>query len=107
MRNEKERKKGKRKEDGKVRRAVKARGASPDTEVSAAGVVASDRSDSARVGADVARPGLGDVEGAVCVQADARGGLDVDEDALFLPDMPGTQSAHHQFKDTICTCTTF
>lgn len=61
----------------------------PDSEVSAAGVVSSDRGDPARVCANVAGPGLGDVQGAVYVQSHARDGLHVDHGAVFFPDVPG------------------
>lgn len=54
----------------------------------AAGVVATDRGHSARVRADVARPGLGDVKGAVGIRAHAWDGLDVDGGSLLLPDVP-------------------
>lgn len=64
----------------------------PDTEVCTAGVVAANGGDSACVCAYVTWPGLGDVEGAVCIQPHARDGLDVNHWALLLPDMPGTQS---------------
>lgn len=79
-------------EEGKsqARHAVKSKGGGlPDTEVRAAGVVAADGDDSARVRADVTWPGLRDVEGAVSVQTDARDGLDVDHWTIFLPDVPG------------------
>lgn len=61
---------------------------SPDAQVGAARVVAADRGHSAGVGADVARPGLGDVQGAVGVGAHARDGLHADGRALLLPDVP-------------------
>lgn len=67
-------------------------GGLPDTEVCAPGVVSTNGGDSARVRAYVAWPGLGDVEGAICIQSHARNGLNVDNCSLFLPDMPGTQS---------------
>lgn len=60
----------------------------PDAEVRAAGVVATDRGHSARVRADVARPGLRDVKGAVGIRAHAWDGLDVDGGSLLLPDVP-------------------
>lgn len=71
---------------------VRGGAASPDAEVRAAGVVASDRGDSAGVGADVARPGLGDVQGAVGVGAHARDGLHVDGHALLLPHVSGREA---------------
>lgn len=64
----------------------------PDTQVGAPGVVASDRGHSARVGADVARPGLGDVKGAVGIHPHAWDRLDVDHGSLFFPDVPGIES---------------
>lgn len=60
--------------------------------MSTAGVVAADRGDPAGVGADVARPGLGDVEGPVGFQPHAGGGLDVEGRALLLPDVSETQN---------------
>lgn len=66
--------------------------ASPDAEVRAAGVVAPDRGDSAGVGADVTRPGLGDVQGAVGVGAHARYDLHVDGHALLLPHVSGREA---------------
>lgn len=63
-------------------------GRSPDTEVRAAGVVASHRGHPARVRADVARPGLGDVKGAVGIHAHAWDGVHVDGGSLLLPDVP-------------------
>lgn len=68
----------------------------PDAEVRAAGVVAPDRGHSAGVRADVARPGLGDVKGAVGIHAHAWDRLDVDGGSLLLPDVPEreTMQAH-------------
>lgn len=67
----------------------------PDSEVCAARVVATDGGDSAGVGADVAGPGLGDVEGAVAIETHARDGLNLDHGAFFLPNVPETQKYHH------------
>lgn len=68
----------------------------PDAEVRAAGVVAPDRGHSAGVRADVARPGLGDVKGAVGIRAHAWDRLDIDGGSLLLPDVPEreTMQAH-------------
>lgn len=60
----------------------------PDTEVGAAGVVAPDGDDLAGVGADVARPGLGDVQGAVSIQPDPRDAVHADGHPVLLPDVP-------------------
>lgn len=76
----------------KVKGSSENAGGLPDTEVSVAGVVASDRGDPACVRADVAGPGLGDVQGAVCLQAHAGNGLHVDHGAVFFPDVPGKKN---------------
>jgi len=70
--------KNKKKEEEKIESQASARRL-PDTEVGAAGVVAADGGHSAGVRADVARPGLGDVEGAVRLQPHAGDGQDVDD----------------------------
>lgn len=44
----------------------------PDSQVRAAGVVASHRGDLTGVGPDVARPGLGDVQGAIHIETQPR-----------------------------------
>lgn len=64
----------------------------PDAQVGAPGVVAPHRGHSARVGADVARPGLGDVEGAVGIHPHTWDRLDVDHGSLLFPDVPGTET---------------
>lgn len=60
----------------------------PDSEVGAMGVVAPHRGHPAGVRPDVARPRLGDVQGPVGIQPQARGGVDVDGAAALLPHVP-------------------
>lgn len=60
----------------------------PDSEVGTAGVVAPHRGHPAGVCPDVARPRLGDVQGPVGIQPQARGRAHVDRGAALLPHVP-------------------
>lgn len=68
-------------------------GLSPDTQVGTAGVIAPRRQHAAAVGPDVPRPRLGDVQGAVLVQADPGVTLQVQGGPILLPHKPSTGGA--------------
>lgn len=63
----------------------------PDTEMCTTGVVSTNRGDSACVCAYVTGPGLGDMEGTICIHPHARNRLHVDHDAILIPDMSRTE----------------
>lgn len=63
----------------------------PDTQVGPTGIVAPGREHPAGVGADVPRPSLRDVQGAISVQADPRVVVRGQRGSILLPDIPENQ----------------
>lgn len=68
-----------------VNTGEKRKGSRPDSEVGAAGVIAPHRGHPAGVCSDVSRPRLGDVQGPVGIQPQARGHFYVNHRAALLP----------------------